>query len=105
MAVNPMDVLSVYKKTGGLMEQAGAASAPAAAGGGERFASALKTFIGDSVDTMHSGEKAADAAATGKANLASVATAIDNAEIVLDEIIAIRDKAIAAYQTITSSAI
>jgi flagellar hook-basal body complex protein FliE len=80
-------------------------SAAQAAGGGESFADALKGFATDAVDAVHAGEKAALGAANGKVDMASVVTAISNAEIVLDEIVAIRDKAIAAYKDITSSAI
>ena len=69
------------------------------------FADALKGFAGNAISSLHSGEKAAVAAASGKADFASVAAAIDNAEVVLDEVTAVRDKVIAAYQAITSSAI
>ncbi len=104
MAVNVSAVLSAYQKTGGVLDEAGAAaSAPAT--GGPSFADALKSFAGDAITSLHKGEAASISAATGKANLADVVTAIDNAEVVLDEVVAIRDKVISAYQTITSSAI
>ncbi|MDR3450022.1 MAG: flagellar hook-basal body complex protein FliE [Alphaproteobacteria bacterium] len=105
MVMNVADVLSVYKKSGGIIDDAGAAAGAPAGGGGASFADALKNFAGDSVSTLKEGEKAATQAATGKADLASVVTAIDNAEVVLDEIVTIRDKALAAYQTISTSQI
>jgi len=104
MVMNVAGVLSAYKKTGGMMDDASAASSAPSSGGGS-FADALKNFAGDALSSLHSGEKAATAAATGKADLATVATAIDNAEVVLDEVVAIRDKVIGAYQAIASSAI
>lgn len=104
MAMNPMDAISAYKSSGGLASMSGG-SAAQAAGGGESFVDALKNFAGDAVETVHAGEKAAMGAANGKVDMASVVTAISNAEIVLDEIVAIRDKAIAAYKDITSGAI
>ncbi len=103
MVMNVGDVLTAYKKTGGMIDTAGADSSPAAGGGD--FASALKGFMGDTVDSLHQGETAATQAVSGKADLASVVSAIDNAEVMLDEVVAIRDKVIAAYQSITSSAI
>lgn len=105
MVVNVGDVLSVYKKTGGLIDDAGSSAAPASTGGGVSFADTLKNFTGDAIASLHEGEKASISAVSGKADMASVATAIDNAEVVLDEVVAIRDKVIAAYQAITSSAI
>lgn len=106
MVMNVGDVLSVYKKTGGLIDDAGDAAAPASAGGGASFADTLKTFAGDTISSLHAGENASIASVSGnKADMANVATAIDHAEVVLDEVIAIRDKVIAAYQSISSSAI
>jgi len=104
MVMNPIDAISAYKKSGGVYDMASEASTPTAAGG-EDFGKMVKTFLGDAVSSLHEGEKAATAAVTGKADLASVVTAMDNAEIVLTEITTIRDKVISAYQTITSSAI
>jgi flagellar hook-basal body complex protein FliE len=105
MVMNVGDVLSVYKKTGGLIDDAGSSSGAPASGGGGSFSDALKDFAGDAIGSLKEGEKAGYAAASGKADLASVVTAIDNAEVVLDEVTTIRDKVISAYQAITSSAI
>jgi len=102
--MNPIDAVSAYKKSGGLFDASGDTAASAATGGGD-FGSIVKDFLGGAVNSLHEGEKAATAAVSGKADLASVVTAMDNAEIVLTEITAIRDKVISAYQTITSSAI
>ncbi len=106
MVVNVADVLSVYKKTGGIIDDAGASTGgPSSSAGGGSFADALQSFAGDAVSSLKGGEKAAYSVATGKSDLASVVTAIDNAEVVLDEVTTIRDKVISAYQAITSSAI
>ena len=105
MVMNVSDVLSVYKKTGGIIDDAGSASTPAAAGG-QSFSDALQSFAGDAIDTLKDGEKAATAKMTGaKTDMAGVVTAINNAEIMLEEVTAIRDKVITAYQSITSGAI
>jgi flagellar hook-basal body complex protein FliE len=102
--MNPLDAVSAYKKSGGLFDSLGDSAATPTAGGGE-FGKMVKDFLGNAVSSLHEGEKAATSAVSGKADLASVVTAMDNAEIVLTEITAIRDKVISAYQTITSSAI
>lgn len=103
MVINVGDALSAYKKAGNPLDDA-ASTTPAAAGG-ESFSDALKGFMGDSINSLREGEKAAVGAVSGKVDMASVVTAIDNAEIVLTEVTAIRDKVISAYQSITSGAI
>ncbi|MDR3424485.1 MAG: flagellar hook-basal body complex protein FliE [Alphaproteobacteria bacterium] len=102
MVLNVSDIMSVYKKTGGIIDDAGASASPA---GGQSFGSMVKGFLGDGIASLHEGEKAATSAVSGKADLASVVTAMDNAEVVLNEITAIRDKVLAAYKDITSTAI
>jgi len=103
MVMNPIGAVSAYKKSGGLLDIGEAATTATA--GGQSFGNMVKDFLGDSVNSLHEGEKAATAAVTGKTDLASVVTAMDNAELVLMEITTLRDKVISAYQTITSSAI
>ena len=78
---------------------------PVRQAGGQSFGDMVKDFAGDAISSLHAGENAAIGSVSGKADLASIATAIDSAELVLTEITTIRDKAISAYQTITSSAI
>lgn len=103
MVMNALDAVSAYKKSVGI-DSADKPTATAAAGGAD-FGKMVKGFLGDAVNSLHEGEKAAAAAASGKADLASVVIAMDNAEIVLTEITAIRDKVISAYQSITSGTI
>ena len=75
------------------------------ASGGESFADTLKGFAGDAVKTLQDGEKAAAAGATGKVDIASVVTAMNSAELMLQTVVGIRDKVIAAYQDITKTSI
>ncbi|MDD4616508.1 MAG: flagellar hook-basal body complex protein FliE [Alphaproteobacteria bacterium] len=104
MVMNALNAISAYKKSGNIAEPSGGGT-PVAPSGNEDFGKMVKDFMGDAVASLHEGEKAAAGAASGKVDLASVVTAMDNAEIVLTEITTIRDKVISAYQTITSSAI
>jgi flagellar hook-basal body complex protein FliE len=101
MVMNIGDALGAYKQAG-----AGKAGMIADAGGsGMSFADELKGFVGDTVDALKEGEKAAAAGAGGKTDLASVVTAINNAEMMLQTVVTIRDKVISAYQSIVQSAI
>ncbi len=103
MISNIGDVLSVYKKTGGLLDETSGASATPS--GGKDFGDMVKDFLGDTVSTLRESEAKSAAAAAGKTDLASVVTAMNNAEIALTEITTIRDKVISAYQSITSGTI
>jgi len=102
MVTNVADVLSAYRQPGGTGAKATGAGGAA---GGESFADALKNFGTDAVDTIKQGEQAAMAGATGKADLASVVTAVENAGLMLQTVVSIRDKVISAYQSITQTAI
>lgn len=105
MAINPFDAVSAYSKSGGLLGGGSSGATDGAVTGGGSFSDMLGHALGDVTSTLHAGEKASMSAVTGKADMSTVAVALDNAEVVLDEVIAIRDKVISAYQSITSSAI
>ena len=102
MVMNAADALMAYKQGGSL---GGQAVGNISSGSGESFGDFMKTFADNTVKTLETGEKAASDAATGKATVASVVTAIDDASLVLQEIVTIRDKVIAAYQSVSQSAI
>lgn len=105
MAINIMDAVSAYKNGGGLSSLVGSSSATSGAAAGESFSDALSKFAGDAVGALKEGEKAAVDGATGKASVASVVTALSNAELMLQTVVTIRDKVIAAYQDISKTAI
>lgn len=103
MVLNVSDALAAYKQGGGL--SGGNAAGAASDAGGGSFSDALKQFAGDAVDAVKKGEQAATASATGKADIASVVTAINEAQLMLQTVVTIRDKVIAAYQSITQESI
>jgi len=49
---------------------------------------------------MHQGEHAASQQVQGKANLVEVVQSVNAAELTLDTVVAVRDKVVAAYQSI-----
>ena len=103
MVMNVADALAAYRQSGGAAGKAAAGATTEVSGGS--FADTLKDFAGDTVKALQEGEKASIAAAEGKASVASVITAISNAELMLQTVVTIRDKVIAAYQDITKTAI
>jgi len=72
--------------------------APADLPGG--FGDFLTDAIKDSVSTMKQGEKMAGRSIAGKADIVDVVNAVNAAEITLDTVVAVRDKVVAAYQSI-----
>ncbi|HUH84430.1 MAG TPA: flagellar hook-basal body complex protein FliE [Stellaceae bacterium] len=78
----------------------GGAAGEGASGGG--FADMLKQAAGDTVDALKTGEaESLQAVTTGKADLTAVTEAVNNAEIALQAVIAVRDKVISAYEDIS----
>lgn len=68
------------------------------AGGG--FKQALESAGQQAIDALKAGEQASLEAVTGKAQLSDVVTAVTNAEVTLQTVVAVRDKVIQAYQDI-----
>ena len=71
---------------------------PGAEGGG--FAGMLKTALTDQAQALQAGEKASMAAIAGKANLTDVVNAVNNADVTLQAVMAVRDRMVSAYQDI-----
>lgn len=65
------------------------------------FADRVKAALGDAVGASERGERAAFAAVGGNADLTEVVTAVAEAEVTLQTVVAIRDKVVAAYQEIS----
>ena len=75
---------------------ASSAASPTGAGFGDFLTSAMKDAIG----SMKAGEQAAAQQAAGKGDMVSVVNAVNQAELTLDTVVAVRDKVISAYQSI-----
>src|SRR3954471_16988977 len=76
-----------------------ASVAPANLPGGN-FSDFLSGAIKDSINTIRQGESAATQQVQGKANLVDVVQSVNAAELTLDTVVAVRDKVVAAYQSI-----
>ena len=80
------------------------ASAPAAASGAATPASSFSDFLSgamnNAVGTMKAGEQMATQQVAGHADIVDVVNSVNSAELTLDTVMAVRDKVIAAYQTV-----
>lgn len=77
--------------------------APAAGGSapaGQSFGDFLGQALDNAVATGQRAEQTSLAAAAGKASVTDVVTALTNADVTLQAVVAVRDKVVAAYQDI-----
>lgn len=84
---------------GGASGGAGAATAGGAGGVGD-FANFLQNALHDGIGTMKQGETMAARQVAGQANIVDVVGAVNQAEMTLDTVVAVRDKVVQAYQQI-----
>jgi flagellar hook-basal body complex protein FliE len=94
----PAAAAAAYQTVANITASAPSA-APAAATGGN-FADFLSGAVKDSISSIAQGEKAATAQVAGKANIVDVVNSVNSAELTLDTVVAVRDKVVAAYQSI-----
>jgi flagellar hook-basal body complex protein FliE len=99
MAVLPAAAAAAYQavaKMGG-SSVAGAANSSALPA---NFTDFLSNAVKDSMGSIKAGEQAAMQQTAGHADVVNVVTAVNNAELTLDTVVAVRDKVIGAYQSI-----
>ena len=83
-----------------IANMAGASASTATATPASGFSDFLSGAIKDSISSIAQGEKAATTQVTGKANIVDVVNSVNSAELTLDTVVAVRDKVVAAYQSI-----
>ncbi len=96
---NITDALSAY---GATTKTLGAGSAQAASGAtsGPSFGAVLKTSIEGAIDAQETSEKVAAKAIVGKADMTEVLQAVNDAEIALNTVLAVRDRVVQAYEQV-----
>ena len=68
--------------------------------GDASFASVLKEAIGSVAEMGRKSDAQTRAAASGKANIVDVVTAVSETEVAIDAVVAVRDRVIQAYEDI-----
>ena len=69
-------------------------------GDGAKFADLIKNAAEDSIETMKASEKVSAQAITGDASLTDVVQAVNEAELTLQSVVAVRNKMLQAYKDI-----
>jgi len=98
MPIAPAAGAAAYQAIANL-GSSGTASAGAAAQGAN-FSDFLSGALHNAVQTMQTGEQMATKQIAGQADIVDVVNAVNAAELTLDTVVAVRDKVIAAYQSI-----
>lgn len=70
------------------------------AAGGPSFGAVLEESIKTSIDAQHKSEQTAAKAVIGKADMTEVLQAVNDAEIALNTVLAVRDRVVQAYETV-----
>ncbi len=103
MAVLPAAAAAAYQSIAQMGSSAAPAGlSPSAESGAGGFGQFLTDALKDSISTMKQGEKMAGANLAGKADIVDVVHAVNQAELTLDTVVAVRDKVVAAYQAIVN---
>lgn len=99
---NPAGAASAYAQAAGRILDGASASSGAAgvAQGGPSFADLVKDSIDDAVRASKSSEATSLNAINGKADVVDLVTAINDAELTLQTVVAVRDRVVQAYQEI-----
>ncbi len=101
MSVNFANAISAYRNAAAAARTGGGAEAAATAGqGGQGFADLVKNALGDAMAAGRAGEGVALQAVANQADLNEIVTAVTNAEVTLQTVVAVRDRVIQAYQDI-----
>jgi flagellar hook-basal body complex protein FliE len=101
MSIAPAAATAAYQS----MQNIGAAAPKSSVviDGGQKvpsFGDFLSGAVKDAIGTLKGGEQMAVKGAAGQADIVNVVNAVNQAELTLDTVVAVRDKVIAAYQSI-----
>ena len=102
MSISPAAAASAYQAIAKIGTSAPASPGAIAGTGASApsFGDFLSNAMKDATATMRQGEQMAAQQAAGKADVVDVVNAVNAAELTLDTVVAVRDKVVAAYQSI-----
>jgi len=96
MAINPADAIRAFNQAARL----GGAGMEAREAPKSSFMEVMGKVTQDAIDTSKTAETMTQQAVTGQAELMDVVTAVSNAEVTLQTVVAVRDRVMSAYQEI-----
>lgn len=99
MSINPLDVVSAYNRVAN-NKAVGGTGAPGQAQDAGEFAKLIRSGVDAAIDSQYKSEKVSADAVIGKASMVDVVQAVNDAEVSLNTVIAVRDRVISAYEKI-----
>jgi flagellar hook-basal body complex protein FliE len=99
MTVNTLAAVNAYRNQLKLQSDIGDAASQNDVGK-PTFSDLVKNGLQGAVDTQYQTEALKMDALTGKVDLSDLVTAVSNAELTLNTVVAVRDRVISAYQDI-----
>ena len=94
------NAISAYNSAARSFASGESDSTDSTSGAGSDFASMLKAGAKSAIDSSKKSEEMSKMAITGKADVRDVVAAVNNAELTLQTVVAVRDKVINAYSDI-----
>jgi flagellar hook-basal body complex protein FliE len=91
--INPANAIAAYSNTA----RAAVPTTELKPQTGQTFADLVQSAGEEAIKASQVGEKVSVQALSGKADLADVVTAVSNAEITLQTVVAVRDRVVSAY--------
>ena len=91
--INPANAIAAYSNTARAAVPTGELKPQT----GQTFANVLESAGEQALQVTQQSEKASIQALNGKADLADVVTAVSNAEVTLQTVVAVRDRVVSAY--------
>jgi len=91
--INPANAIAAYSNTA----RAAVPTTELKPQTGQTFANLLESAGEQALQVTQQGEKTSIKALAGKADLADVVTAVSNAEVTLQTVVAVRDRVVSAY--------
>lgn len=102
MNVKQLDAVNAYSQASKQLQEglSGPRDGADGPGGESAFASLVNDSIGDVKATTANLEVTSAKALTGQSDIVDVATAVSNAEMVVETVVTVRDKVLSAYNDI-----
>lgn len=97
---NPLSAASAYAQAAKRAVEPGPGGTESSASGAVSFSDLIKDFIGSAVETAKTSETSSLKSISGKADVVDLVTAMNDAEMTLQTVLAVRDKVVQAYQEI-----
>jgi flagellar hook-basal body complex protein FliE len=102
---NVTDASNAYLNTIKQVQGNVADKTPQPSAGDASFGDILKSSLDSAIDAQHKSEKTSADAIVGKAGMTDVLQAVNNAEMALKTVLAVRDRVVQAYQEVMRTSI